>query len=138
MKLPDEFLDKISKLDAKTKDIIPKVLEAGARPTYRKVKQNLSSVIGKNTKTKSKSTGKLLSSLGVSPVGKSKNGSYNIKIGMRENRGDGVSNALLANVLEYGKSGQPAKPFLKPAVRATKNSSLKAMADMLESELGKV
>ena len=40
-----------------------------------------------------------------------KNGDFNIKVGFSEPRPDGESNAMLASILEYGKSGQPAKPL---------------------------
>jgi hypothetical protein len=63
-KMPEEFLLKVSRLAEKTDEIIPKVLEAGAEVVYDKVKSNLSSVVGKNTKVKSRSTGELESALG--------------------------------------------------------------------------
>ncbi len=46
-------------------------------------------------------------------------GNHNIKVGFAEPRSGGGSNAKLANILEYGKHGQPAKPFLKPAKSAS-------------------
>ena len=48
------------------------------------------------------------------------------------------TNAMIANVLEYGKHGQPAKPFLKPAKSASKNACIEAMKAKLESEMGSV
>ena len=118
-RMPDEFLIKISKLNEKTDEIVPKILNAGAEVVVTKVKSNLMSVIGKGTKYASKSTGELVAALGVSPVKQDKDGNHNVKIGFSEPRKDGGSNAKLANIIEYGKSGQPAKPFLKPAKSAT-------------------
>ena len=46
MKMPEEFLQKISRLGDKTDEIIPRVLEAGGNVVLSKVKSNLSSVIG--------------------------------------------------------------------------------------------
>jgi len=135
LKMPDEFLLKISKLAEKTDEILPKVLEAGAEVVYSKVKSNLSSVVGKNTKEDSRSTGELESALGVSPAKQDKNGDFNIKIGFGEPRSDGSSNAKIANILEYGKHGQPPKPFLKPAKTQTKNACILAMENKLESEM---
>lgn len=63
-----------------------------------------------------------------------KQGNHNIKIGFAEPRSDGDSNAKIANIIEYGKHGQPAKPFLKPAKRASKNECITAMQNKFEEE----
>ena len=134
-KMPEEFLLKVSRLAEKTDEIIPKVLEAGAEVVYDKVKSNLSSVVGKNTKVKSRSTGELESALGVSPAKQDRDGNFNVKIGFAEPRSDGGSNAKLANILEYGKHGQPPKPFLKPAKSRSKDACIEAMTNKLEREI---
>ncbi len=135
MKIPDDFLQKISRLGNKTDEIVPKVLKEGAKVISRKTKSNLAGVIGKNTKVKSRSTGELMEALGESPVGLDKNGNHNIKVGFREGRTDGATNALIANVLEYGKSGQPPKPFLKPAVSVTKREVVAVMEETFDREV---
>ena len=137
-KMPEEFLLKVSRLAEKTDEIIPKVLEAGAEVVYDKVKSNLSSVVGKNTKVKSRSTGELESALGVSPAKQDRDGNFNVKIGFAEPRSDGGSNAKLANILEYGRHGQPPKPFLKPAKSRSKGACIEAMTSKLESEIEKL
>ncbi len=137
-KMPEEFLLKVSRLAEKTDEIIPMVLEAGAEVVYDKVKSNLSSVVGKNTKVKSRSTGELESALGVSPAKQDRNGNFNVKIGFAEPRSDGGSNAKLANILEYGKHGQPPKPFLKPAKSRSRGACIEAMTNKLESEIEKL
>ena len=137
-KLPEEFLLKVSRLAEKTDEIIPKVLEAGAEVVYDKVKSNLSSVVGKNTKVKSRSTGELESALGVSPAKQDRDGNFNVKIGFAEPRSDGGSNAKIANILEYGKHGQPPKPFLKPAKSRSTGACIEAMTNKLESEIEKL
>ena len=137
-KMPEEFLLKVSRLAEKTDEIIPMVLEAGAEVVYDKVKSNLSSVVGKNTKVKSRSTGELESALGVSPAKQDRDGNFNVKIGFAEPRSDGGSNAKLANILEYGKHGQPPKPFLKPAKSRSRGACIEAMTNKLESEIEKL
>lgn len=134
--MPDDFLMKVSKLADRTDEILPKVLEAGAEVVENKARSNLSAAIGKNTKLPSRSTGQLLSSLGTSPALQDKNGDFNVKVGFSEPRSDGDSNAKIATILEYGKSGQPARPFLKPAKSASKNAAIEAMKAKLESEVG--
>ena len=92
-----------------------------------KVRFNLAAVIGKDTKKPSRSTGQLLSALGTSPAKQDRNGDFNVKVGFSEPRRNGDSNAKIASVLEYGRSGQRAKPFLKPAKSASKNAAIEAM-----------
>ena len=82
-----------------------------------------------------RSTGQLLSALGTSPALQDRNGDFNMKVGFAEPMSDGDSNAKIATVLEYGKSGQPAKPFLKPAKSASKKACIEAMKAKLESEV---
>lgn len=134
-KMPEDFLMKVSRLADKTDEILPKVLEAGAEVVEAKVRSNLQSAIGSGTKEPSRSTGQLLSALGTSPALQDRNGDFNVKVGFSEPRTDGDSNAKIASVLEYGKSGQPPKPFLKPAKSASKNAVIEAMKAKLEQEV---
>ncbi len=134
-KMPEEFLIKLSRLGEKTDEIIPKVLEAGGEVVEAKVKSNLQAVIGSGTKEESRSTGELLSALGVSSARQDKDGNFNVKVGFSEPRPDGKSNAMIAGVLEYGKSGQSPKPFLKPAKSASRNECIEAMKAALEREV---
>ena len=138
VKMPEDFLQKISRLESKTDEIVPKVLEAGGNVMLQKVKSNLQAVIGKGTKRRSKSTGELLRSIGLSQARQDRNGDHNVKVGFAEPRSDGGSNAKLANILEYGKSGQPARPFLKPAKSSSKKACEDAMIAKLEEELRKI
>ena len=121
-KLPEEFLLKISRLGDKTDEILPRVLEAGGEVVLDKVRENLQAVVGRDTKEASRSTGELVSAL----------------VGFAEPRPDGKSNAMIANVLEYGKSGQPPKPFLKPAKSASRAPCIEAMKQALEQEVEKL
>ena len=130
----DDFLNRISALGSKTDEIVPKVLEAGGEVVLKKVKSNLRAVIGK-TKNTSRSTGELVDALGVSGARMDRAGNFNVKVGFAEPRSDGGSNAMLANVLEYGKHGQPPRPFLKPAKSAAKSECMAAMTTVLEREI---
>ncbi len=138
VKMPDEFLERMSRLGSKFDSIAETVLEAGGEVVLEKTKSNLSSVIGSGTKYDSRSTGELEDSLGLSGVKMDRNGNFNIKVGFSEPRSDGGSNAKLANVIEYGKSGQPAKPFLKPAKTASKKQCIEAMKQTFETEVAKL
>ena len=135
IKMPEEFLLKVSRLADQTDVIIPKVLEAGGEVVLSKVKSNLSNVVGSGTKEKSRSTGELERSLGLSPAKQNRDGNWDVKIGFAEPRSDGDSNAKIANILEYGKSGQPPKPFLKPARTQSKSACIETMKSKLQEEV---
>lgn len=138
VKMPDEFLARISRLGAQTDSIAEKMLQAGGEVALAKVKSNLADVIGTGTKTESRSTGELVRSVGLSPVMVDKNGNHDIKVGFSEPRSDGSSNAKIANILEYGTSSHSAKPFLKPAKSAVKKQCVEAMKSAFEKEVEKL
>jgi HK97 gp10 family phage protein len=138
IKMPDEFLLKVSKLGSDFDPVAEKVLKAGGEVVFKRTKSNLSAVIGKGTKHESRSTGELEKALGVTSVRLDRNGNHNIKIGFSEPRTDGESNAKIANILEYGKHGQPAKPFLKPARSASKSECISVMKSTFEEEVKKL
>ena len=144
--MPDEFLLKCSQLADNTDAVLEKVLETGAELPFAQIKSGLAGAIGK-TKYPSRTTGELIGALGISPVKISDSGESNIKIGFNEPRRKqyaakgkrsygAITNAMLANVLEHGKHGQPGKPFLRPAAARTKNAAIEAMKARLDSEVG--
>ena len=106
-------------------DIADKALHAGGEVVLSKTKSNLESIVSGT------STGQLVNALGLSPVLVDRNGDYNIKVGFDEYRKDGSSNAMVANIIEYGKHGQPARPFLKNAKNA--KSTVDCQSLMLDS-----
>lgn len=150
VKMPEDFLKKVSRLADKTDEIVETVLETGGEIVLAKVRSNLSGVIGKNTKHDSVSTGELEASLGMSPVKIDRKGEHNLKIGFNEPRRNQpkaskgkrsyytLTNAMIANVIEYGKHNQPEKPFLKPARRAARKPCIDAMQKKLEEEIEKI
>ena len=149
IRFPEEFLLKVSKLGDRTDEIVKEALKVGGDIMYKSVKSHLQTVIGKDLKQKKRSTGELLSSLGVTPDDLDDNGVRNVKVGFNEPRlhqyeAKGVrsyydiTNAMIANVLEYGKSGQPAKPFLKPARNKSRKACVQAMEKTIESEISKL
>jgi len=132
--MPTQFMDQLTNAAEKTDAAIPKALEAGGKVVLETMKANLRSAIGRDTKYPSRSSGKLLAALGVSPVKLNDDGNYDVKVGFSEDRE--VSNAKLANILEYGKHGQPPKPILKPTRRSSRKPCIEAMQTALKEELG--
>lgn len=149
LKMPEEFLLKLSKLGNKTDEIIESCLEAGSEVVLAKVRSNLRAVIGSGTKYPSESTGELEASLGVTPAKVDRKGTHNVKIGFNEPRRKqyrakgkrsyyAITNAMIANVIENGKHNQPARPFLKPARTASRKAAIEAMKRRLDEEIGKI
>jgi HK97 gp10 family phage protein len=130
-KLPEDLLKKLSTLGSKMDEISEVVLEAGGEVVLDKIKSNLEGSLS------GESSGELVSSLGLSGVRIDRNGNSNIKIGFSEPRKDDGSNAMVANVIEYGKHGQPAKPFLKPAKSSSQKQCIEVMTKKLEEEINK-
>lgn len=137
IKLPDEFMNQLSEFDSRLEDVFTKSLEDGAEIVENQVRANLQGVIGRGIKTKSRTTGQLLGALGTSPVKPTSKG-YDIKVGFAETRKDGESNEKISNILEYGKKGQAAKPFMKPAEDATKSKVKAKMEETFKAEAEKI
>lgn len=130
--MPDDFLDKVARLEERTEEIVPRVLEAGGEVVLGQVKSNLQSSLS------SESSGELAQSLGLSSAKVDQNGDFNVKVGFREPRSDGDSNAKIANILEYGKHNQPPRPFLKPAKSTSCTPAIETMKRKLDEEMGDV
>lgn len=149
IKMPEKFLLKISKLGKETDKIVGQTLKAGGDTLLKSVKSHLKTVIGKDLKHKKRSTGELVNSLGVSPDDVDNKGIHNIKVGFNEPRRNQyeaknkrsyytITNAMIANVIEFGKSGQNPKPFLKPAKNKSRKACIAAMEEKLEEEINKL
>ena len=149
IKMPEKFLLKISKLGKETDKIVGQTLKAGGDTLLKSVKSHLKTVIGKDLKHKKRSTGELVNSLGVSPDDVDDKGIHNIKVGFNEPRRNQyeaknkrsyytITNAMIANVIEFGKSGQNPKPFLKPAKNKSRKACIAAMEEKLEEEINKL
>ena len=132
--MPSGFMDQIAGMGNVLDEAIPKALAAGGKVVMEKMKSNLQAAIGRGTKTKSRSTGKLAASLGVSPSKLDRDGNLDVKVGFSEGRGD-TNNAMLANILEYGKHGQPPKPFLKQTKSSSRKPCIEAMQTAIKEEL---
>jgi HK97 gp10 family phage protein len=131
-KLPDDLMIQLEKLSGQTEAVVEKTLKAGAEIVEEKARANLKNSLS------GESSGQLLGALGTSPVKRTNDDGWDIKVGFAENRRDGKVNALIANVLEYGKKGQAAKPFMKPAEDATKAKARARMKKVFTEEANKI
>lgn len=103
LKLPDDLADRLSDLQKRSDTLVKKALEEGGKVVLKQAQSNLNSVVGKGTKYDSRATGELERSLGLSPV-KGNCAGRDIKVGFSEPHSGGVSNAMLAALLEYGQA----------------------------------
>lgn len=138
VKMPDDFTMRLSALGEKTDEIVGKVLQAGGEEIRKGVKSAVSGVIGKDTKREYTSTGQLERSVGVTRTWCDRDGNQNIRITFFGTRADGTKNALIAGVLEYGKSNQKARPFIKKAKLMTQEKCMQAMEQTLNEEVSKL
>jgi len=128
----DEFALAISRLSTQSDEIAKKAIFEGANIIADKIKSNLEGILS------SEATGELVASFGVTPIERDKNGDFNTKIGFDGYGNDGVANQLKARVLESGSSKQPKRPFVRPAVNATKKQVIEKMRQVVDMEIKKL
>lgn len=138
IRLPNDFIDALDSASSLIDNSAEQVLKAGANIVEPRMRSNLSAAIGSSTKQPSRSTGQLAKALGTAPVKVNSRGDYNVKVGFAENRDDGRANALIANVLEHGRSNQPARPFLAPTRSQTRRAAITAMKQTLAARIEQV
>ena len=115
----------------KTDEIAKKALYEGMKPLADTAKSNLKAVIKDGN-------GDLVNSLGVSPIKKSESGGYDVALGVSGYDRKGVPNLLKARVLESGKSDQPKRPWMRPAINAMRATSIKIMDQIIDVEIRKI
>ena len=135
VEFPEDIVKKLARLETRTDAVLEKTLQAGAAIVKPVFQAKLAGAIGRNTKRKSKSTGQLVGALGVSPVKASEDGCVDIKIGFNEPRQDGKRNAMIASILEHGRSNQPACSFISATKSAVKAPATQAMIDAFNQEV---
>ena len=133
VKMPDDFMQTLGNLAERTDELIAHALKSGGEAAVPFVASALAGSIGKGPY--SRPTGKLQASLGVSPAKMGDNGVFDVKIGFASNRTDGERNAKLAALLEYGKKGQPPRPFMSRAKSKARKVVLAAMQQQFLSEV---
>lgn len=134
IRLPEKTLKQIGRLASETDEFAGDILKAGAAVVLPIMRANLQASIGRGEDT-SRSTGQLVAALGISPLGVTRGGDYNVSVGFAENRDDGVVNALLANLLEYGSTTRAAHPFMNKTRNASKAGALQAMTQVIEKRV---
>ena len=131
-KAGEDYAIKLSKLATNSEEIAKKAIYEGVTIVADEIKKNLQGVLS------DEATGDLVESFGVTPIEKDDNGNWNAKVGFDGYDRDGTPNQLKARVIESGKSGQPKKPFVRPAVNKTRKQVVKKMEEVIDDEIQKL
>lgn len=123
-----ELSKKLSKLDHDTTEIAKQAVYEGASILADEIKTRLEgNLIGSKT-----STGDLVDSFGVAPIQVKENGDVDTVIGFHGYDRKGVPNQLKARAMESGTSKQPKRPFVRPAVQASRARVVERMTRIVE------
>ena len=134
MKLGEDYTLKLLRMERLSEDIVKKAIDAGADIVANEVRANLNANLAGSTQ----STGALSKALGITPISQDKNGFWNAKVGFGGYDEKGVPNQLKARVMESGSSKVQKRPFVRPAVIATKKAAQDAMQKVVDEELEKI
>ena len=132
VKAGEEYALKLSKYAAQSDEIAKKAIYAGAKFVADKIKDNLEGILSPYA------SGEMADSFGITPIGLDKEGNWNTKIGFDGYDSKGVPNQLKARVLESGSSQQQKRPFVRPAVNATKKQAQAEMERVIDEETSKI
>ena len=131
-KAAEEYAIKLSQLaSADQREIAGRAIHDAADIVADEVRGRLQSVI------KGPSTGALAASLGIAKMQETADG-YNVKIGFSGYDSKGVPNLLKARVMESGSSKQKKRPFMRPAVNATKKAAVEKMGEVIDEEIARI
>lgn len=131
-KAGDDYALKLSRLATNSDEIAKKAIYEGAKIVADKIKSNLQGVLSPDA------TGDLAASFGIASIDKDSNGDWNTKLGFDGYDGEGTPNQLKARALESGTSKQPKRPFVRPALNATKAAAKSKMGQVIDEEIGKI
>jgi len=131
-KASDDFALALSRLSIESEEVAKKAIYGAAEIVANRIKQNLQGVLS------NEATGELIASFGVTPITRDNKGNWNTKIGFDGYDSHGVANQLKARVIESGSSTKKKKPFVRPAVNATKKQAQAKMDEIIDEEFKKL
>jgi len=123
---------KLEQMASQFEEIGSKALIAGANVIADEIRKNANSVLS------GESTGDMMKSFGITPVGRDLEGRLNIKVGFDGYDRRGTPNQLKARAIESGTSFQIKKPFVRPALRRKHKECVKVINQTIVSEIAKI
>lgn len=127
-KAGDEYAHKLSALASGSDAIAKRAIYEAAGFVTDNIRARLEAVVSADA------TGDLSDSLGITPITQDRQGNWNVKIGFDGYDRNGVPNQLKARVLESGSSHVLPRPFVQPAVRASRRQAEAIMARVIDEE----
>ncbi len=124
----DAYREQLQRLEQDSEEILKRAVYDGAAIVADEVRQRLHAVLSPDA------TGQLESSLGISKI-QNDRGYVNARIGFDGYDSKGVPNQLKANVLESGSTRQPKRPFMRPAVNASRRPAEEKMKQVVEQQI---
>lgn len=154
-KAGDEYALKLSKLATGSEEIAKKAVYAGAKVVADAIKANIQALpydkyrlLKKGerfTGVSNKQKNDLATSFGITPIERDGNGDWNAKLGFdgygsepTKKYPKGLPNQLLARAIESGSSVRAKRPFVRPAVNATKRQAQAEMGRVVDEETQKL
>lgn len=128
-----EYELQLSRLQRGADESAGKAIYAGAEIVADAIKQGIQGLPSKTGTTKQG----LLDGFGIAPLQKDA-GYLNVKIGFDGYNAKGVPNVLMARLFESGKSKVPKRPFVRPAINASRKRAEAKMAEVLDKEIKKI
>ncbi len=149
IKAGEDYMRRLSQLGEGSGEIAKKAVYEASGIVADRIRKNLVDNINdpqsaaKNggsilKKSGEKRTGDLVKSLGITPIKLDRNGVLNVKIGFDGYDSRGIPNQLKARVMESGSSTIAPRPFVKPAVKATKKAAEETMNRVINEEIEKI
>lgn len=151
----EDFGKMLERLEKMPQSSLDTAIQAGADVVADQIRSNLSAINTEpfrhlkegevfNGLPKEKKQD-LLDSFGLAPIQTDKNGFRHTKAGFdgygsnpTKKYPKGLPNQLLARVVESGSSVRVKKPFVRPAVNATKNEAVEKMGTVMDEEIKKI
>ncbi len=129
----DDFAIKLEQLATDMDSVAEEAIYAGVEIVANEIRKNMEAVIS------AEATGGMVAAFGVTPITKDVHG-WNAKVGFdgydESQRPDGYAKGvpyqLKARVMESGTSARRKKPFVRPAVRSTKDRVTEKMNEIIE------
>lgn len=137
---PEDLLGGL--LDTDTEELCKQMVDAASPILEESMKREIKSVLshdGSSELVNSVKAGKAKMSKNnavIANVGPRGNSSHHYYAGKKKNRKYQVSNALKAIWLNYGRTGQPARPFLTKATNNAENAVVAKMQEIYEKKIG--
>lgn len=145
----EEYALKLSKLGQQEGEIAAKAVYGGAGIVADEIKKRLESNLndpssvaksgdGVFKNATNEPTGDLLESFGISPIRVFADMDTSTKLGFDGYDRNGVPNQLKARAMESGTSTLRKRPFVRPAVNATKKPAQTKMGEIVDEETKKI